>query len=116
MYVGVKQTDTKCSPITEHESGFGLCLIVGRRRTTNDERGPGVTSETLLKDSSQLAVTIGDEWFLGGEIISTCVRKGYMRVRGSGIITCGFQAARRETKVAYNGRVCTCVRGEYACV
>lgn len=51
-------------PLSEHEGGLGLGLVVNRRRAADDDGGPTVSSQRVLQDPSHLAVPVRDVAFL----------------------------------------------------
>ena len=76
-YVTDVQSNTSGSPVPKHQSAFGLALIEGGGGTADDEGGASIASKTLLENTCQLAVTVGNERFL---CVCVCVcRKGEER-------------------------------------
>lgn len=51
-------------PLSEHEGGLGLSLVVNRRRAADDDGGPTVSSQRVLQDPSHLTVSVRDVGFL----------------------------------------------------
>lgn len=51
-------------PLSEHEGGLCLCLVVNRWRAADDDGGPTVSSQRVLQDSRHLAVPVRNVAFL----------------------------------------------------
>ena len=47
-------------PLSEHERGLGLRLVVGGGRGADDDGGPTVSTQGVLQDTSHLAVSVRD--------------------------------------------------------
>ncbi len=45
-------------PLSKHEGGFGLGVVVARRRAADEHGGPTVSSQRVLQDPGHLAVTV----------------------------------------------------------
>lgn len=49
-----------CPPLSEHESGLGLRLVVGGGGGADDDGGPTVPPQRILKDSGHFTVSVWD--------------------------------------------------------
>lgn len=49
-----------CPPLSEHESGLGLRLVVGGGGGADDDGGPTVPPQRILKDSGHFTVSVRD--------------------------------------------------------
>lgn len=51
-------------PLSEHERGLGLGLVVDGRRAADDDGGATVSPQRVLQDASHLAVSVRHVAFL----------------------------------------------------
>ena len=63
MDVGSKRVVAR-PPLSEHEGGLGLGLVVHGGRAADDDGGPAVAPQGVLQDASHLAVPVWDVAFL----------------------------------------------------
>lgn len=52
------------SPLTKHESRFGLSLIKYRGRAADDNGGSAVPTQRVLKDPGHFTISVGHMGFL----------------------------------------------------
>lgn len=57
----MKPRKNKHKPLAEKKSGLSFCLVKWRWRAADDHGGPCISSQTLLQDTSQFAVSIGSK-------------------------------------------------------
>ena len=60
MRFAVSNNQESLPPLSKHEGGLGLCLVVGGRRAADDDGGPTVSTQGVLQDTSHLAVSVRD--------------------------------------------------------
>lgn len=67
LYVHLHLVLDGLGSVPEHQRCLGLCLIEGAGGAADDESGPSIATQALLKDTSQFAVTIRNVGFLERE-------------------------------------------------
>ncbi len=45
-------------PLSKHQGGFGLGVVVARRRAADEHGGPTVSSQRVLQDPGHLTVAV----------------------------------------------------------
>lgn len=53
-----------CGPLAEHEGGFGLSLIIYRRRAADDDGCSAVSTQRVLQDPGHFTVSVRHMGFL----------------------------------------------------